>query len=90
MECDPLHYAAQDSIRDDPPIDLSFDWSDNSVTGFVGMDEVSLRLKGLSYDQVSIQYALMHDLLNESVNSEYVLFDIDKMRTAKITNIGEK
>ena len=86
----PARYSAIDGIRDDPPINLNFDWDSNTVAGTVGEDSVSLQWRGLSYDQVSIQYALMHDLLNDSVNSEYVLFDIDKMRTAKITKIDEK
>ncbi len=86
----PDHYVAIDTIRDDPKIDLTFDWDTNEVAGTVGEDDIALQLGGIAYDQVSIQYALMHDLLNQSVNTEYVLFDVDKMRVAKVTDAGSK
>lgn len=86
----PDHYIAIDTIRDDPKIDLTFDWDSNEVAGTVGEENIALQLGGIAYDQVSIQYALMHDLLNQKVNKEYVLFDIDKMRVANVSDVGSK
>lgn len=86
----PERYRAIDTIGDDPPVDLSFDWTTNSATGTVGDEDIVLHLDGLSYDNVSIQYALMNDLLNNHVAEKYVLFDVDKMRVANITHAGTR
>lgn len=86
----PVRYQAVDTIRDDPDVDLNFDWTTNSVSGTVGADDVSLQLEGIAHDSVSIQYALMHDLLNGGPRDQYILFDIDKMRIANVSNAGEK
>jgi hypothetical protein len=86
----PQHFIAVDTIRDDPKIDLQFNWDTNQAAGTVGEDHVSLQLDGISFDSVSIQYALMRDLLNEEVAGEYTLFDVDKMRIATVTDAGSK
>jgi len=86
----PVRFQSVDTVRHDPDIDLNFDWSTNEVTGTVGEDSVSLQLDGTAYDDVSIQYALMHDLLNGGSKEEYVLFDIDRMQIANVTIAGEK
>ena len=86
----PDRYRAIDTIGDDPPVDLSFDWATNSASGTVGEEDVVLQLEGLSYDNVSIQYALMNDLLNDKVADKYVLFDVDKMRIANVTSAGSR
>lgn len=86
----PVRFQAVDTIRDEPDIDLNFDWTTNKVSGTVGEDDVSLQLEGIAHDSVSIQYALMHDLLNGDPSDHYVLFDIDKMRIANVSITGEK
>ncbi len=86
----PVRYRAVDSIRDDPDVDLSFDWATNEVAGTVGEEEVLLQLDGVSHDSVSVQYALMHDLLNGGVSEQYVLFDVDKMRVANVSLAGTR
>lgn len=86
----PVRFQSVDTIRDDPDVDLNFDWTTNEVTGTVGDDDVLQELKGIAHDNVSIQYELMHDLLNGGQSDQYTLFDIDKMRTATVTNAGEK
>jgi hypothetical protein len=86
----PISYHAIDTIGDDPEIDLRFDWSTNRVSGTVGADNVELQLEGISHDNVSIQYALMHDLMDNDLGGQYVLFDIDKLRIANVTNVGSK
>ena len=59
----PVSFHEIDTIRDDPETRLTFDWSTNEVSGTVGTEEVTLQLEGIAHDSVSIQYALMHDLL---------------------------
>ena len=86
----PIRFQAVDTIRDDPDVDLHFDWSTNRVTGTVGEENVELQLEGLSHDNVSIQYELMHDLISDNSSDQYTLFDIDKMRVANISQAGSK
>ena len=86
----PVTFHEIDTIRDDPETRLSFDWSTNEVSGTVGTEEVTLQLDGIAHDSVSIQYALMHDLLYAEPAETYVLFDVDKMRIADVKDAGEK
>lgn len=86
----PVTYHAIDTIGDDPEANITFDWTTNQARGTVGEEDVVLQLDGLSHDAVSIQYQLMHDLINNRPNSTYVLFDVDKMRVANVRNVGTK
>lgn len=86
----PIRFQSVDTIRDDPDVDLSFNWTTNIVSGTVGEESVSLQLEGIAHDSVSIQYELMHDLLNGGPDKQYVLFDVDKMRIANVSIAGEK
>ena len=86
----PVAYHAIDTIRKDPEAHINFDWEANEARGTVGEDDVVLQLDGLSHDAVSIQYELMHDLINDAPSASYVLFDIDKMRVANVRNVGTK
>lgn len=86
----PIRFHAVDTIRDDPEVDLTFDWETNQASGTVGQDAVEIQLDGVSHDNVSIQYELMHDLINDNSSEQYVLFDVDKMRVANISSAGSK
>ncbi len=86
----PVTFHEIDTIRDDPETRLSFDWSTNQVSGTVGSEEVTLQLDGIAHDGVSIQYALMHDLLYAEPAETYVLFDVGKLRVADVKRAGEK
>jgi len=86
----PVRYQAIDTIRDEPDVDLRFDWSANEAIGTVGDENVQLQLDGMAYDSVSIQYELMHDLITENPSEQYILFDVDKMRVANVSIVGEK
>lgn len=86
----PMAYQAVDTIRDDPAVDLQFDWDTKVASGTVGEEAFQLQLDELSYDNVSIQYALMYDLLNQRVAKRYVLFDVDKLRIANVSNAGSR
>jgi hypothetical protein len=39
---------------------------------------------------VSIQYVLMHDLLDDGPNTQYRMFDVDKLKTVNVRSIGHK
>ena len=86
----PVRFQAIDTIRDEPDVDLRFDWSTNEAIGTVGDENVQLQLDGMAYDSVSIQYELMHDLLTGNPSEQYVLFDVNKMRVANVSLVGEK
>ena len=86
----PVTYHAVDTIGDDPETHITFDWDTNEASGTVGDEDVLLHLDGIAHDSVSIQYALMYDLLNGGPDSTYVLFDVDKMRVAEVRNVGTK
>ena len=86
----PVRFQAIDTIRDEPDVDLRFDWSTNEAIGTVGDENVQIQLDGMAYDSVSIQYELMHDLLNGNPSERYVLFDVGKMRVANVSMVGEK
>lgn len=86
----PVRYRAVDTIRDDPEVDLNFDWGTNVASGTVGEENVQLQLEGIAHDSVSIQYQLMHDLLSENPSKQYTLFDIDKLKVANISDAGKK
>lgn len=86
----PVRFREIDTIRDDPEVNIQFDWATNEAFGTVGDEEVRLQLDGIAYDNVSIQYELMHDLLSGNFSDKYTLFDVDKMRLANVSNVGEK
>lgn len=86
----PIEFRSQDTIRDDPNVDLSFDWDVLEARGLVGGDPVVLPLHGITHDSVSIQYALMQDLLNGGVREQYSLFDVDKTKVVNASTIGTK
>ena len=86
----PVTYHAIDTIGDDPETLIAFNWDTNEASGTVGDEDVVLQLDGIAHDSVSIQYALMHDLLNGEPDDTYVLFDVDKMRVAEVRNVGTK
>lgn len=86
----PVSYHAVDSITKEPEAHIRFDWATNQASGTVGEDEVQLQLDGVSHDAVSIQYELMHDLLNGGPSSDYVIFDVDKMLPVTVSNTGKK
>jgi hypothetical protein len=86
----PIEFRSQDTIRDDPNVDLSFDWDALEARGLVDGDPVVLPLDGITHDSVSIQYALMQDLLNGGVRERYSLFDIDKTKVVKASTIDTK
>jgi len=86
----PVRFSSIDTIRDDPNVDLMFDWGSNEVSGTVGEDSVQWQLDGIAHDSVSLQYQIMHDLLSGELNEQYTLFDVDKLQVAFVSRVGEK
>jgi hypothetical protein len=87
----PVAYRSNDSLsRDKERADIRFDWDRNEASGTVNEQEMTTVLEGLSHDRVSIQYQLMHDLLNDSPSEQYRMFEVDKLKTLNIRSIGSQ
>ena len=89
----PIHYLSSDTLsKKKTHAEVDFDWSDRSLAGVVNDVAIAQELETFVRDRVSIQYQLMHDLLRGDGrgNEQYVLFDIDEMKTVNIRSIGSK
>jgi hypothetical protein len=87
----PVAYRSDDSLsRDKERADIRFDWNRNEASGTVNDQQMTAVLEGLSHDRVSIQYQLMHDLLNDSPSAHYRMFEVDKLKTLNIRSIGTR
>ncbi len=87
----PVAYQSDDTLtKKKTRAKVTFDWDTNEVSGTVNDEEMSSILEGLHHDRVSVQYQLMHDLLNSELGEHYLLFDVDKLRTLNVRSIGTK
>ncbi len=87
----PTRYLSEDTLsKEDTNAEVTFDWDALRVTGIVNDESIETLLDGFAHDRVSIQYELMYDLLNGGSSRQYTLFDIDRLKTVTVRNIGEK
>lgn len=87
----PRVYKSDDTLsRNKERIDVRFDWGAGEARGTVNDAFVVSAIDGLAHDRVSIQYELMHDLLNGDPDEQYVMYDVDKLKTIEVRSIGEK
>ena len=87
----PVHYISDDSLsRDKLQASIYFDWASGEATGKVNSEDFSLVMENLAYDRVSIQYELMSDLMNGGTSENYILFDVDELKTISVRNIGHQ
>jgi len=87
----PIAYQTNDTLaKDDPRADIRFDWNTLEASGTVNDEEFHTTLDRLRQDRVSIQYALMFDLLNNQLREKYELFEADKLKTLNVRSIGSR
>jgi hypothetical protein len=87
----PVKYRSDDSLsRDKTKASIQFNWETGEASGTVDDQAVSSIMEEIAYDRVSIQYELMFDLMNGGPSSQYILFDIDKLKTIMVSNIGRR
>ena len=87
----PIAYRTNDTLsRDKTRAEVRFDWEANKAVGIVDGEAVLTDIEELSHDRVSIQYQMMHDLLNDTPNEQYRMYEVDKLRTVNIRNIGTR
>jgi hypothetical protein len=87
----PLHYTSDDTVSGDKnKADFRFDWSTHSIAGELNGEPVEMTFEGVAHDRISIQYAMMRDMLAGEAGKQYVLFDIDEFKTLEITLLDER
>ena len=87
----PVNYRSDDSLsRDKTQASIQFNWETGEASGTVDDQAVSSIIEDFAYDRVSIQYVLMFDLMNGGPSSQYILFDIDELKTVMVSNIGHR
>jgi hypothetical protein len=87
----PLHYTSVDTISSDKTqADFRFDWAEESIAGELDGQAVEMSFDGAAHDRISIQYAMMRDMIAGETDRTYVLFDIDEFKTLHIKMIGTK
>ena len=87
----PVSFTTSDTLtRDRTQASVRFDWESREAIGVVNDEVFHAAMEELAFDRVSIQYELMSDLLNGSPADEYVLFDIDELKTVQVKHIGRK
>jgi hypothetical protein len=87
----PDKYRSDDTIsRDKEHVDIQFDWTTGEARGTVNDVYITSVMDEIAHDRVSIQYELMHDLLNSGPSAEYILFDVDRLKTLNVRSIGSK
>jgi hypothetical protein len=87
----PDKYRSDDTVsRNKERVDIQFDWSTGEARGTVNDVYITSVMNEIAHDRVSIQYELMHDLLNRGPSAEYILFDVDRLKTLNVRSIGSK
>lgn len=87
----PSVYSSNDTLtRDKTNAVIEFDWETGEARGTVNGEDVVSVIDGLAHDRVSIQYEVMHDLLNGEPSDKYTMFEIDRLRPVNIEIVGEK
>ena len=87
----PDRFRSNDTLtRGGETVDFTFDWAAGEITGLLNGEEFQTALDGIVHDRVSLQYGLMHDLVNGVYRSEYSLQDAEKFKPLSISNVGTK
>ncbi len=87
----PLAYQSDDTLdRDEVHARVRFDWEASEAIGTLNGAPLQTALDGLAHDRVSIQYALMHDLLNGRLDGEYRMFEVDELKHINVRSVGSK
>ena len=87
----PVWFETNDTLtRDKTQASIQFDWATKEASGIVNNQDFQETFEELVFDRVSIQYELMSDLLNNTPSAQYVIFDIDELKTVQVRNIGNR
>jgi hypothetical protein len=87
----PLHYKADDGTSSHKrDADLQFDWEHNRVTGIYEDVKVDMPLQPGTQDDLSVQIALMVELLAGRTPEQFLLIDKNTVREYRYTREGEE
>lgn len=87
----PSRFVSSDTLsKGGEEVDLEFLWDESLVSGLIGGEDFRTDINGNLQDRVSLQYALMHDLLNDIYHDNYSLQDAEKLKLLSVTNLGTK
>ena len=87
----PSKFSIRDTLTPDKTkASINFDWDSGEARGIVNGEEVVSVMDAIAHDHVSIQYQLMHDLLQGNPDTQYTMFEIDRLRIVNVSNIGKK
>lgn len=87
----PSAYSTRDTLTPEgTKASIQFDWDSGEARGTVNGEAVVSVMNAIAHDHVSIQYQLMHDLLQGDPDTQYTMFEIDRLRTVNVRNIGSK
>jgi hypothetical protein len=87
----PAEFNSDDTLsKGGETVDFRFDWDANEITGTIDGAEFQTPLEGIVHDRVSLQFGLMHDLINGIHRDAYKLQDAETLKPLAITNIGAK
>lgn len=87
----PHRYQSVDTLsKEDKTMNFDFDWDASAVTGDINEEDFVFEFDGAVHDRVSIQYELMHNLLNGEPKQQYSLLDGDELKRLTVTNLGTK
>ena len=87
----PLHYTADDGTSSGKRnSDLQFAWEHNRVTGVYETDKVDMPLQPGTQDDLSVQIALMVELLAGRTHAQSLLIDKNSVREYEYTREGEE
>lgn len=87
----PVIYRSDDTLtRNKTKASIQFDWDAGEASGTVNDETIRSAMADLAYDRVSIQYELMFDLMNGGPSEQYILFDVDELKTVNVRNIGRR
>ena len=87
----PSEYSTRDTLTPErTKASIQFDWDSGEARGTVNGENVVSVMNAIAHDHVSIQYQLMHDLLQGDPDTQYTMFEIDRLRTVNVRIIGSK
>ena len=70
--------------------ELRFDWAGGRVTGIAEKRRVDLPLQPGLLDTMSVQIALMHELLSGGTPKHFLLVDKDRIKEYDYTSVGQE
>jgi hypothetical protein len=87
----PLHYKGEDGTSSTKrDVDLQFDWEHNRVTGIYEDVKVDMPLQPGTQDDLSVQIAVMVELLAGRTPDQFLLIDKNSVREYRYTREGEE